>query len=136
MKRVLLVDPHELFRESFARALQSSPELEVEILQSSSFEEARTLIADLKTEGFAKGSAKGFDAALVDIELPDGDGTALVGEMKRATPSIPVLVLSSDLDPAHSGLARLTRQAGAEGLLSKMASLEEATAAVKRLTRG
>lgn len=128
MKRVLLVDPHELFRESFARALQSSPELEVEIVQASSFEEARTLIADLKTEG--------FDAALVDIELPDGDGTALVGEMRRATPRIRVLVLSSEVDPSHSGLARQTRQAGAEGLLSKMASLEEATAAVERLTGG
>ena len=132
MKRVLLVDPHELFRESFARALQASPELEVEIVQASSFEEARTLIADLKMEGFAKG----FDAALFDIEPPDGDGTALVDEMRCATPTVPVLVLSADLYPSRSGLARLTRQAGAEGLLPKMASLEEATAAVKRLTRG
>lgn len=130
MKRILLVDPHELFRESFARALQSSPELEVQIVQATSFEEARTLMADLRTAG----SAKGFDAALLDIELPDGDGTALVREMHRATPRIPVLVLSAELDLQHSDLERRTRQAGAVGLLTKMASLEEATAAVKRLT--
>lgn len=104
MKRILLVDPNDLFRESFARALQFSPELEVEMLQASSFDEARTLIADLKTEG--------FDAALVDIELPDGDGTALVSEMHRATPRVPTLVLSSDLDPARSGLARITARGG------------------------
>lgn len=126
VKRVLLVATHELFRQSFAQVLGASLDLQLEVVEASSFADARALTADLATEG--------LDAALVDIELPDGDGMALVREMSSGALHIPVLVLSAYLDPWHSDLAWQARQAGAKGLLSKMSSLEEAAAAVKRLT--
>lgn len=131
MKRILLVAPHELFRESFARALGSS--LQVEIVQASSFKRGHALISDLMA---GHEEAEGFDVALVDTELSDRDGKALIRKMSHAVPRIPVLILSTSLDLSRSGLSWQARLAGADGLLSKMASLDEAATAVSRLVAG
>lgn len=100
MKRILLVAPHELFRESFARALGSS--LQVEIVQASSFKRGHALISDLMA---GHEEAEGFDVALVDTELSDRDGKALIRKMSHAVPRIPVLILSTSLDLSRSGLS-------------------------------
>src|SRR5262245_35901024 len=36
----------------------------------------------------------GYDIAIVDMEMPDMDGAALIGELRRVVPSIRVLVVS------------------------------------------
>lgn len=126
MKRILVVDSHNLFRESLARVLEHSLGSETEVLQASSIAEARTYLLE--------GSV---DLALIEIELPDGDGTGLIRQLSRANPHVPVLALSMVLSPlVNPSWTEQALEAGAEGVLSKTASLEEIMDAVKHLSGG
>src|SRR5512141_1084289 len=40
------------------------------------------------------GAREGFDVALVDLRLPDGDGTALAPQLKEAAPDGEVVLLT------------------------------------------
>ena len=71
-----------------------------------------------------------IDVALLDLALPDGEGTELIGDLRGANPLVKVLILSANLDP---GSARRMAEAGADGMLNKMASLPEIVAQVRRL---
>ena len=119
MKRVLLVDDHVLFRQCLACVLdRSNPGFEV-VGQAGSLAEVR-----------ASKEAGGIDIALVDLGLPDGDGVELVRELREANPPVPVLVLTTVFDPAWHARAR---EAGAEGVLTTAASLQEIFEASKRV---
>jgi len=52
-----------------------------------------------------------FDAAIVDIELPDGNGLDLVETMRARAPRTPVLVLTAHCEP---GLVNRAQRCGAE----------------------
>lgn len=52
---------------------------------------------------------------IVDLGLPDGSGSELIGELARVIPRVPVLLGSS----GDSGLERLALEAGADGFLAK-----------------
>jgi DNA-binding NarL/FixJ family response regulator len=75
----------------------------------------------------------GLDAALIDVTMPDGNGLELVGEVHDGGVGspIPTLVLTADLQTSVAGRAM---EAGARGALSKLASMPETVAAIKRLT--
>jgi CheY-like chemotaxis protein len=123
--RILLVEDNEEFREAFARMLklQLAPEIDVSFAQADSLAEAYAL---LREEG-------GFDAALIDIGLPDGDGLDLVRELggeSGRVPSLPTLVITANLE--HSAATRAI-EAGARGVLSKMVSMRETTETVQLL---
>ncbi len=62
MIRVLLVEDHAAFREALAFLLNREPDLEV-AAQAGSLAEARKALPQ-----------GGFDVAVVDLGLPDGDG--------------------------------------------------------------
>lgn len=126
MKRILVVDSHDLFRESLARVLEHSLGTEVEVLRAGSIVEARSCLAENEV-----------DLALIEIELPNGDGTGLIRQLGRANPRVPVLTLSMVLSPlVNPSWTEQALEAGAEGVLSKTASLEEILDAVKHLTGG
>jgi DNA-binding NarL/FixJ family response regulator len=74
-----------------------------------------------------------IDVALIDLGLPDGYGAELIKELREAHPQSQALVLSASLDRAN--LARAV-EAGAAGVLSKTAHLDEVVDGVKRLRRG
>ncbi len=77
------------------------------------------------------------DLALIDIELPNGSGTGLIGDLSRANPRVPVLALSMVLSPlVNPSWTEQALEAGAEGVLSKMASIEEIVDTVKQISRG
>jgi DNA-binding NarL/FixJ family response regulator len=121
MKRILVVDRHDLFRESLAHVLGRS--LDVEVAQSRSIAEARDLLA-----------AEAVDLALVEVEAPNGDGSRLVGELRRANPRVPVLTLSMLLSPlVDPSWTDQALEAGADGVISKTASIEELVDAVRHL---
>lgn len=124
MRRILIVDAHDLFRESVARVLEHSLGGEVEVFGAGSIAEARTMLMD-----------EDVDVALIEIELPDGDGTGLIRQLSSANPRVPVLTLSMLLSPmVNPSWTDQALEAGAEGVLSKTASIEEIIDAVKRLT--
>lgn len=57
-----------------------------------------------------------YDVAIVDMEMPGMDGASLIGELRRVTPGIRVLVVSGHDDRNHVMAAF---EAGADGYLLK-----------------
>lgn len=114
IKRILLTEDHAAFRKALAFMLDREPGFEV-TAQAGSVAEVR---------GFGD---EGFDVAVVDLMLPDGDGTEVIRELRQTNPQARILSLSADRDPERA------LEAGADEVLGKDASLTSIVAAVKRL---
>jgi DNA-binding NarL/FixJ family response regulator len=121
--RVLLVEDHAIFRELFARTFEWEPGVEV-VAQAGSLVEARESLVEL---------SGGVDVAVLDLGLPDGEGTDLIGDLRAENPHAVALVLTAnpDLDSRARAIA-----AGAAGVLHKSASIDEVMDAVRRLASG
>jgi PAS domain S-box-containing protein len=117
--RILLVEDHAAVREAIAAMFEREPDFRV-VGQASSLAEARGLL-------------HGVDVAVLDIGLPDGDGTELIEELSQASPHAEALVLSATLDRAQAARAI---ERGAAGTLDKTAHLDEVVDAVRRLRAG
>jgi DNA-binding NarL/FixJ family response regulator len=55
--------------------------------------------------------------ALLDLLLPDGDGTELIGVLREANPRLKVLILTASPEP---GLLERMAEAGADRVRDKM----------------
>lgn len=71
--------------------------------------------------------------AVVDLALPDGNGADLIDDLHRYNLGVKVLVLSATLDQKNLVSAV---EAGAAGVLDKLADLDEIVGAVRRLEAG
>jgi CheY-like chemotaxis protein len=125
-RRILFVEDDANFRALFTRMLREAlaPEqLNVSFVEVGSASEARARLR----EG-------GLDAALIDVTLPDGDGLDLVEQINDGGPGdhIPSLVLTASLE---TSVAVRAMTAGAQGALSKVASVPEKIGAIKRLIK-
>lgn len=118
MLRLLLVEDHAMFRDALAFVLDRHPDMEV-AARAGSLAECRAL-----------GCLDAVDVAVLDIRLPDGDGTDLIGELREANPGVRVLILTASID---AGIAGRAEGLGADGLLNKTASLAEIASEVVRL---
>jgi DNA-binding NarL/FixJ family response regulator len=114
--RVLMVAPHNAFRQALAMRLDQEEDLEV-AWQAGSITDTRDVHLD------------GIDVALVDPLLSDGDGLQLIREVSVANPNARALVLSHKLDDA---LYQQALGAGAVEVLATNTGLEEVIDAVKR----
>jgi two-component system, NarL family, response regulator DesR len=121
MVRLLLVEDYILFRGALAVVLDRQPDLEV-AAQCGSLVECRSL------GGFAD-----IDVALLDLLLPDGDSTELIGVLRGANPRLKVLILTASPEP---GLLERMAEPGADGVLDKTSGLKEIVAEVRRLASG
>jgi DNA-binding NarL/FixJ family response regulator len=120
-KRVLLVNPHNAFREAMAMTLNQEPGLEV-VWQAGSLEETDGIHLD------------GIDIAVVDPVLLGGDdGMVLVREVSVANPNASALVLTSSLNPA---VRERALGAGAVEVLTTSANSEEVLNAIRRFAGG
>ena len=84
MKRVLIVDDHDLFRQVLAVVLKQYTDLR-DSVQVESLAEARRVWGGLDGD---------IDLAIVDLDIPDGDGTELIKELRAAQPDLPVLAFT------------------------------------------
>jgi|tagenome__1003787_1003787.scaffolds.fasta_scaffold20219964_1 DNA-binding NarL/FixJ family response regulator len=73
------------------------------------------------------------DVAVLDVEMPDGDGLSCLTRIKLDLPDIHVLIFSSVRNPQY--LARALAL-GAAGYLSKRTGQQELTAAVRLVASG
>jgi DNA-binding NarL/FixJ family response regulator len=120
-KRVLLVNPHNAFREAMTMKLNQEPDLEV-VWQAASLEETYGIHRD------------GIDLAVVDPLLLGGDdGMVLVREVSVANPKASALVLTSSLDPS---VRERALGAGAVEVLTTSANSEEVINAIRRFAGG
>ena len=119
--KVMLVEDHASFRQALAFVLESEQGLEV-VAQAGSLAEARRTLDGGGLEGR-------LDVALIDLVLPDGDGTELIAELHRSDPAVKVVVLSADLWPWR--IDELLR-AGVDAVLDKVQSPRQIAREVRR----
>ena len=88
MISVLVVDDHPVVLTGLAALIGSDPQLSV-LATARSAASARELAGDVEPA-----------VALLDLQLPDGDGISLGVELKRRWPSLRVLILTMHADAA------------------------------------
>jgi DNA-binding NarL/FixJ family response regulator len=119
--RVIMVDDHRSFRESFAMAVAQRGAITI-VGYASGAREGCGLIEATKP-----------DLAVVDISLQESDGISLVRELKRRRIDTPILILTMH----GSGLyVRDALDAGARGYALKDQPLGEVIDAMNACQRG
>jgi DNA-binding NarL/FixJ family response regulator len=119
VSRIMLVEDHATFREPLAFMFDREPDFEV-VAQAGSVAEARQKLG-------------GIDLAIVDLDLPDGDGTDLIGALRAVNPRGMVLVLTANA--SRSAFARAV-EAGAAGVLHKTVRIQQVVDAARTLLSG
>ena len=122
MNRIFLLEDHSWFRKALAKLLERESDLEV-VGEAGSVGEGRDAASD---------KAQEIDLALIDLLLPDGIGTELIGDLRRANPDLPVLVLTVAQGP---DLYNWVQKMGADEMISKDASVEEILTAIRILLK-
>ena len=126
--RVLVVDDHGVFTELLGFALDAQPGIRC-------IARARTVGAALELA-----TTVDFDAAIVDIQLPDGDGLDLAIALRARRPSAHVIALTafptSDLTSrAHAlGLPLLAKDGSLDTILGELRRVPTAASAPPALT--
>src|SRR3712207_6163892 len=120
---VVLVEDHVYFRQAMAMMLELEQDFAV-VAEAGSVAEAREL---------SKQCLQDVDIAVVDLALPDGNGVDVIEDLRRLNPNLTVLVLSATLD--HNNIARAV-DAGAGGVIAKLAGLDEFVQETRRLRAG
>ena len=119
LRRVVLVDDHDLFRAGVRSEL--GPTVEV-VGEAASVLEAVPLIKELDP-----------DVVLLDVHLPDGGGHAVIAQVAPERPGVRFLALS--VSDAAEDVIDVIR-AGARGYVTKTISGAELTDAIHRTADG
>ncbi len=119
VRRVVLVDDHEIFRAGLRAGLDESVEV---VGEAGTVEEAIPLIRRLDP-----------DVVLLDVHLPDGGGQAVIGAVHAERPAVRFLALSVS-DAPEDVLAVI--RAGARGYVTKTIRPADLIGAVHRIAEG
>jgi two-component system response regulator DesR len=119
--RVLLAEDQTMVREALASLL--------------ALEEDIVIVAQVGRgdEVIAAARAKRPDVALLDIEMPGGDGLSAAAALEESLPSCRVLILTTF---GRAGYLRRAMESGALGFLLKDAPSSELAAAIRRVMAG
>jgi DNA-binding NarL/FixJ family response regulator len=121
MRRIVIVEDHASFRQTLAIVFDQEPAFEV-VGQAGTLAEAR------RTMGGSEA-----DLGIIDLSLPDGEGTDLIEELREANPDFAALVLTASLDRMEYARAV---EAGAAGVLHKSADVDTILDATRRVGEG
>ena len=121
MIRVLLADDQTMLRGALAALLSLAGDIEVV---------AQVARAD---EVLPAALAARPDVALLDIEMPGGDGITAAADLRRHLPACKVLILTTFGRP---GYLRRAMESGVVGFLVKDAPAAELASAVRRAVAG
>ena len=121
MIRVLIAEDQVMVRQALAMLLDLEPDIEV--------------VAQVSGGDAVVGAARdaAVDVALLDIEMPGGDGLTAAGRVARELPDVKVLILTTFGRP---GFLRTALEHGAAGFLLKDAPAAELAAAIRRTLNG
>lgn len=121
MIRVLLAEDQELVRGALAALLSLEPDIEV--------------VAEVGRGGDVLPSALESrpHVALLDIEMPGGDGIAAAAQLRQRLPECRVLILTTFGRP---GYLRRAMASGASGFMLKDAPATELAVAIRRTVKG
>jgi DNA-binding NarL/FixJ family response regulator len=116
MKKVLLVDDHDLIRQGLRRAFERADDFTV-VAEASSV-----------AEGLAVAAQHQPDVVLMDIRLPDGSGLDAVKKLRAANPHMGIVVLTMYAGDKHLFGAL---EAGASAFVPKDAPADDVVAAAR-----
>ena len=119
--RVFLVDDHEVVRRGVAEVLEDDPGITV-AGEAGSVAEALVRVPAVRP-----------DVLVVDMRLPDGDGTDLYQGLNERMPGLRCLVLTSY---AEEEALEAARRSGAAGFLLKQVRGPALVSAVRTVARG
>ncbi len=122
MERVLLIEGHALFRQGLALLLKW--QLDLESVEAGSLAEGRRVLGDLKCT---------TDLAIISLDLPDGDGSELIEQLRNTKPDVPVLAFTASQNVKQSVRAQ---EAGADMVLAKKVPAEQIVSTVRQVARG
>ena len=121
MHRLLLVEDHASFRQTLALVFDQQPDFEV-VAQAGTLGEARRVMRGREA-----------DLGVIDLSLPDGEGTDLIKDLREANEDFAALLLTASLDRTDHARAV---EAGAAGVVHKSADVDEILDATRRISEG
>ncbi|MEU9836076.1 response regulator transcription factor [Streptosporangium sp. NPDC048047] len=121
MIRVLLAEDQAMVRGALVSLLGLEPDIEV-VGEAASGPEAVAVAREVRP-----------DVALLDIEMPGGDGITAAAMIREEVPDCRVVILTTFGRP---GYLRRAMEAGAVAFLVKDSPARELAAAVRRVRRG
>ena len=121
LTRVLIVEDHPLFSKGLVSLIISQPLYMV-------VGEARNL-----TEALELARTKNANLAIVDLNLGNEDGIAVIGELTKVFPAIKILVLSMHDERFY---AERVLQAGAQGYIMKEEAGKQVLDAIRTVMAG
>jgi len=118
MERGMIVEDHSAFAQALEFILGQVEGAEVALVRT--LEEGRALIR----------GGEPFDLVVLDLTLPDGEGTDLIAELRQRRPELPVAILSArkDVDEAAS-------KTGADAAISKDTPLPDIISSLRHLAQ-
>jgi two-component system invasion response regulator UvrY len=121
MKKILIVDDHEVVREGVKKILD-------EQLGAITFGEASTTPEALRLV-----REQQWDVVILDLSIGEGSGLEALKEMKQIRPRLPVLILSMHSEEQY---ARRAFKAGATGYITKDSPRVELVKAINKVIKG
>ena len=119
--RVVVADDHPIVRDGLRALLATLPDVDMVGEATTGREAVRSAVTDRP------------DVIVMDLRMPDLDGTTATAEICRVAPDVAVLVLTM-LDDDDSVFAAM--RAGARGYLVKGASQQEIVRAITAVAAG
>ena len=121
MKKILIVDDHEVVREGVKRIFNVERETTI-FGEASAAPDALRLVRE-----------QDWDVVVLDLSLGGRSGLELLREMKQIRPKLPVLILSMHTEEQY---ARRAFKAGAAGYVTKDSPRAELAEAVNSVAAG
>jgi DNA-binding NarL/FixJ family response regulator len=121
MKKILIVDDHEVVREGVKKILDEQP-------SAATFGEASTA-----PEAIRLVREQDWDVVVLDLSVGDRGGVEVLKELKQLRPRLPVLILSMHSEEQY---ARRAFKAGAAGYITKGSPREELVKAINKVIEG
>lgn len=119
--KVLSCDDHDLFRAGLRQALEEIGATEV--IEAGTAADALRLVAEHDD----------LDLVLLDLGLPDRNGTEVLATLRKDHPLVPVAVLSGGEEPAR---IRAALSAGAVGFIPKSSNRDLLLSALRVIQAG
>jgi len=121
MKKILIVDDHEVLRDGVKRIFDKQPG-ETVFGEASTVHEALRLVRE-----------QSWDVVVLDISLGDTSGLEVLNELKQIRPGLPVLILSMH---SEEEFVRRALKAGASGYITKDSPRAELVKGISKVISG
>jgi DNA-binding NarL/FixJ family response regulator len=121
MKKILIIDDHEVVREGLKKILDEQP-------GTTTFGEAST-----PSEALRLVREEDWDVVVLDLSLGGRGGLEVLKELKLMRPQLPVLILSMHSEEQY---ARRAFKAGAAGYITKDNPRAELVKAINKVIEG